>query len=298
MTSTATASASRTSPAAAPRRAPRGDDARLYALLAGLVALAWLISRTGLFEPGSDVSYWLAVCGGSMMLALLLYPARKYLRPLHRLGPLKWWFRMHLVFGIGGPWLIAVHSAFRVGSLNAGVALFSMVTVVASGIVGRFLYLHVHRGLHGEMTSLHELRSRAGMVEADARSRLAFAPAVEVRLRAFEQRELAADASLATHLRQVAWLPLQQRRTRRACAEELEPALLDLARRGGWTQEETARHRRLAHKLVRHYLEAVVRVAQYTAFERLFALWHVAHLPFVVLLAVSAIVHVVAVHAY
>jgi hypothetical protein len=43
---------------------------------------------------------------------------------------------------------------------------------------------------------------------------------------------------------------------------------------------------------------AVVRVAQYTAYERVFALWHVAHLPFVYLLVISAVVHVVAVHAY
>ena len=35
-----------------------------------------------------------------------------------------------------------------------------------------------------------------------------------------------------------------------------------------------------------------------SAYERLFALWHVAHIPFVYLLVVSAIVHVVAVHAY
>ena len=35
-----------------------------------------------------------------------------------------------------------------------------------------------------------------------------------------------------------------------------------------------------------------------TAFERVFALWHVAHLPFVYLLVISAVVHVVAVHAY
>jgi hypothetical protein len=45
-------------------------------------------------------------------------------------------------------------------------------------------------------------------------------------------------------------------------------------------------------------LQAVVRVAQYTAYERLFSLWHVAHLPFVFLLLLSAVVHVVAVHAY
>jgi hypothetical protein len=49
---------------------------------------------------------------------------------------------------------------------------------------------------------------------------------------------------------------------------------------------------------VRRYLTAVVRVAQYTAYERLFSFWHLAHIPFVYLLVISAIVHVVAVHAY
>jgi hypothetical protein len=55
---------------------------------------------------------------------------------------------------------------------------------------------------------------------------------------------------------------------------------------------------RQSRKLVRRYLASVVRVAQFTAYERVFALWHVAHVPFVYLLVVSAIVHVVAVHAY
>jgi hypothetical protein len=46
------------------------------------------------------------------------------------------------------------------------VALFSMGIVVASGVVGRFIYVRVHRGLNGEMTSLAELRQRAGLVES------------------------------------------------------------------------------------------------------------------------------------
>ena len=34
-------------------------------------------------------------------------------------------------------------------------------------------------------------------------------------------------------------------------------------------------------KLVRRYLANVVRVAQFSAYERLFALWHVVHVPFI-----------------
>ena len=53
-----------------------------------------------------------------------------------------------------------------------------------------------------------------------------------------------------------------------------------------------------AKRLVWIYLTAVARVAQYTAYEKLFSLWHIVHIPFVYLLVFSAIVHVIAVHVY
>ena len=40
------------------------------------------------------------------------------------------------------------------------------------------------------------------------------------------------------------------------------------------------------------------QVAEYTAYQRLFALWHKIHLPFFVLLVVSVVVHIYAVHSY
>ena len=55
---------------------------------------------------------------------------------------------------------------------------------------------------------------------------------------------------------------------------------------------------RQASKLVLKYLHAVTRVAQFTAYERLFSLWHVAHIPFVYLLVICAVVHVISVYAY
>jgi hypothetical protein len=45
-------------------------------------------------------------------------------------------------------------------------------------------------------------------------------------------------------------------------------------------------------------LRALQRHAQFATYERLFALWHVVHIPFVYMLVISAIVHVVAVHMY
>ena len=45
-------------------------------------------------------------------------------------------------------------------------------------------------------------------------------------------------------------------------------------------------------------ISAVQRSAQFLPLERLFALWHVLHVPLVVLLAFSVIAHIVAVHMY
>jgi hypothetical protein len=277
---------------------PGRGDLLLYALLGLLVAAAWQITQWKLFKPNDDLSYWIAVAGGSMMLALFSYPLRKHVRFMQGLGKVKWWFWVHLCLGIGGPWLILVHSGFHVGSLNAGVALYSMVIVVLSGVVGRFIYVRINRGLNGERMSLVELRARAGMVENDARSKLSFSPEVEARLLAFEQYELRANPGWLTHLRQVTVLPLQQTITYLRCAAELRRRLRRMAGAQGWTADDLRRHQRRALRLIDRYLDAVVRVAQYSAYERLFALWHLAHLPFVYLLIISAVVHVIAVHAY
>jgi hypothetical protein len=295
---TATFSTAPTEPETETERRPPRRGLWLVIGFVALVASAWGVSRLGLFKASDDVSYWIGVAGGSMMATLLLYPLRKRWAWMQRLGRLKWWFVVHMALGLLGPWLILVHSTFHVGSLNAAVALYSMCVVVLSGVVGRFIYVRVHRGLRGEQTSLEALKTSAGMVESEARSWLRFAPEVEARLIAFEEREHAARPGWLTWVRQTTWLPLVQWWTYRRCAYELQRKLRKMARRSGWDREQFLRRERRSRKLVARYLTAVVRVAQYTAYERIFALWHVAHIPVLVLLVVSAIVHVIAVHAY
>ncbi len=303
-------------------------DLAVTALMAAGVLAAWSISRMGLFRSGDDLSYYLAVVGGVMMLLVFLYPLRKHVRALHRLGQARIWLWAHIALGIAGPWLILLHSTFHIGSVNAGVALASMVIVVLSGLVGRFIHVRVHRGLDGERTTLRELQHRAGFVEAEARSRLHFAPKAEALLLEFERRELGGSQGWAGTLRRVLWLPVQQWRVERRAMQlvreairEARPETLRPPARGQTQGEhriaqpegaavgaqaatqardsiDPSRRQRHARRLVQEYLGAVVRVAQFSAYDRVFSLWHVAHLPFVVLLVVSAVVHVVAVHAY
>lgn len=287
-----------------PKRTIWSRDWAIYVGVVLLVLSAWGIS-TVLDSQGVEPQkwfegwgYWIGVVGGTMMLMLFSYPLRKHFRFAQNWGQMKWWFYVHMSLGLGGPWLILVHSTFRVGSLNAAVALYSMLIVAASGVIGRFIYRHVHKGLRGEEISLGELQRYAGMHKDDARSRLAYAPAVGELLKEFEQRELNAPPGWGTHLRRVIWLPAQRQKVLHECALALRGPLKQRAKRKGWSAEETQRQRRKAVRLVRSYLDAVVGVAQYSAYERVFALWHVAHIPFVYLLVLSSVVHVIAVHAY
>ena len=56
--------------------------------------------------------------------------------------------------------------------------------------------------------------------------------------------------------------------------------------------------RKRAMQVVDATLRSIQLTAQFSAYERLFSLWHVLHIPFVYLFVFSAIVHVVAVHTY
>ena len=46
------------------------------------------------------------------------------------------------------------------------------------------------------------------------------------------------------------------------------------------------------------YFYYVARAEAFTLYERLFALWHLLHLPLFILLVFAALTHVVAVHLY
>src|SRR5665647_2749342 len=110
------------------------------------------------YKPSTGFGYYMGLVGGVMMLLMLLYPVRKHMALARNWGPVRYWFMVHMIFGIGGPALILFHSTFHVKSLNAGVALFSMLLVAASGIIGRFIYKRIHHGLYGRKSNLEELQ--------------------------------------------------------------------------------------------------------------------------------------------
>jgi len=289
---------------AAPRAAvvvPRkrsGSTARSYLLLALFIVAGYLLRTQQFINPEEGVGYWLGIVGGVMMLSLLIYPLRKRIRLLHVLGPTKHWFQIHMVFGLVGPLLILYHCNFTIGSINSRVALYCMLLVAGSGIIGKHFYARIHRGLYGQKTSLKELQQELSESVTQSRGLAKLMPTVVEKMTKMSDEmqgcriteTLGVRRSLRwtfTHWFTQVYLLLLARRELRAAA--------------AGSPRVAADYRKLlrsASRYIRNYVNLVGRVAQFSFYERLFALWHVLHLPIFFMMIISAVFHVLAVHMY
>jgi len=265
----------------------------LVLVLLGLsIWAAYTVATGKYYTPRSDIGFYLGVVGSVMLLLMLAYPLRKHVGFMRRWGALKHWFRIHMIMGIVGPTLILFHSTFHLRSLNATIALFSMLGVVISGIIGRFIYTKIHHGLYGRRATLEKIQAEFAGHSNDAKSRLHFAPRVEQWLQSFERDSKQLDRSFTSHLfspftigsKRIILVFRCSRELRRILKTERHPEF-----RGGASE---------AIQLVSSYLRECQRVAQFSTYERFFSLWHVLHIPLIYILAACTIFHIVAAYMY
>jgi hypothetical protein len=276
------------------RRKPLSGLPLFSAAVLAILVLAWLHRHDGLVTPREGVGYAFGIVGALMMLALLLYPLRKRIRGMRGWGRVSDWFRWHMVLGVLGPALIVLHSNYQLKSANAAVAFFSMTVVASSGIVGRYLYGRIHAGLYGRKREAQELRAEAAADRRALGLDLREGSAAARELARFEAQSLAPTTNLGSALLRFCTVGHMIRVSRRRLAAELDAQWADA---GGAPAELKAR-RREAHRRADHYYSAVGRAATFGLYERLFALWHVLHVPLFIILVLTAIAHVVAVNLY
>ena len=292
---------------ARPAKAPLPRWRQLYkdwGAAAGLALAALAIyigyegrdSRRLFAEEG--LGYFLGIIGSVLILILLIYPLRKRVRLLRFIGPVKNWFRVHMMLGVIGPIAILYHSNFMLGSVNSSAALFSMLLVAGSGLVGRFLYSKIHRGLYGRKTNLKELLAGVRQSTAEAGGAAQFVPHLMEQIALYDRQVLKPPQGLLESLTLPFRLAVQTRRGYR----EITSFVAERLEEQSVVSPAVARHKdrlQLAcQAFVKEHLKRVRSVAAFAAYERLFALWHKIHLPFFYLLLVTAIVHVIAVHVY
>lgn len=111
-----------------------------------------------LLKPSGLIGHGFGIIGSLMMIiGVAMYMVRKRSRKMIRLGLLRHWLEMHIFLCSVGPILVLYHTAFKFGGIVA-VSFWSMVAVVVSGVVGRFIYVQIPRSIHGQEYSLDELK--------------------------------------------------------------------------------------------------------------------------------------------
>jgi hypothetical protein len=110
------------------------------------------------WKPEGRIGHGLGIVGSAMMIGgVIMYSSRKRVKALRYLGKLKHWLEFHIFLCLLGPTLVMYHTTFKFGGLVA-VSLWSMVAVVLSGVIGRYIYTQIPRNISGHELSAGDLQ--------------------------------------------------------------------------------------------------------------------------------------------
>ena len=262
------------------------------------IAVFGYLRRDRLPVADDGIGYALGIIGSSLMLVLMLYPLRKRLPPVHWSGSIGLWFRLHMLLGLLGPLIILYHARFAYSATNSGVALLAMLIVVASGLTGRFIYGHVHRGFSQRKIEtrelLEELAQSRLLLDADGDT----GHHVVQRLERLEQAALVKRLTLIGNATSVVAIGARSRilywqLLRMIHSEQVtEPSAQLLSDRA------IMLHQRAIRLHLAQYLRAIRALGGFVFYDRLFRAWHYLHLPLFLFLLATATLHIVAVHMY
>src|SRR3989338_11012213 len=263
-----------------------------------VIALAWFVATAEPYKAKSSFGHNLGWVGGGLMFFMLSYSLRKRFPFLNRLGQLRYWFQMHMVFGIAGPLLALFHTTFKIGAMNSRIALYSMLLVAGSGIVGRFVYRHIHHGLYGRKATLAEVEQQMRESAESMHTVFGIVPAIVEKLAGFQSFAFRKLDGVWAHTWYFLILRIRGRGIAREARREARHAIDRMGREQNWSRSELSAHRRSAIEQIDNYVDAIYSAATFVTWERLFALWHVVHVPFIYLFFISVVVHVIAFYMY
>ena len=235
------------------------------------------------YKPGDLFSKAIGIIGSAMMfIGAIFYVVRKKVRKLAHFGKIKDWLDLHILLCLFGPLLIIYHSGYTISAPNSAIAYYSMMIVVGSGVVGRYIYRHFQFSLSGERASLREMNEEIEKLKE--RIRVQFSDSrkiLEDINRFFGMREKKSSGFLHSVVLMIRmdWLDRKLRKEVLRYLKERKYHLLE-----GSFEE-------MVLKLIS--LEKNVSVLESTA--KLFSVWHKLHVPFIWILIVTFLIHIAAV---
>jgi hypothetical protein len=229
-------------------------------------------------KASGTYSHGLGIVGASMIIiGVTMYSTRKRLRRLWNLGKLSRWLEVHIFLCLLGPILVIYHSTFKVGGI-AAISLWCMISVAASGVIGRFLYVQIPRGIKGNELTEQDIRGELDRLGGALRTSPLGAQVTKMVDESFANFKK--PNTLGETLAMIFRLQSMRRRVRHSVAA--------LIARSHETRAHAHELRKLA-SLRASLMQKTVVLAQV---EKLFFYWHAVHLPFTVIMFLSLAAHI------
>lgn len=235
-------------------------------------------SGHNLLKPSGLVGHGLGIAGSFLLLTGVgSYMIRKRYQRFSRLGLLRHWLEFHIFLCILGPILILYHTTFKFGGL-VSISFWSMVAVVLSGFAGRYIYIQIPRTIEGKEMNLQEI----GHLKEELRQKLLddsgmSEDTLQEILHAVRMRPDRSGGNLLSRSFRKFLFGLRTKRRVREILRQHQVSGTNIRQVVGLISEEISLNRKIDRLIT---------------MQNMFRYWHIAHLPFALLMLIIMVIHI------
>ena len=238
------------------------------------------LTQHAMLKPSGFIGHGVGILGSLMMIiGVAVYMIRKRIRSFLKFGYLKNWLEFHIFLCSVGPVLVLYHTAFKFGGIVA-VSFWSMVAVVLSGIVGRFLYVQIPHTIQGQEISLKELNQMNENLTVHLRNDLKVSEKLLMRFNEFSSSEKYKRIKLTDSFLFLVKDYLRIRILLKELRSELKKS--GLSRKQYSEILKTSKSKLIISK----------RIGMLRTMQKFFKYWHIVHLPFAITMFIIMFIHV------
>jgi len=227
------------------------------------------------FKPSGAFGHGLGIVGTLMILfGVSIYIARKRYNFLLKLIRLKYLLEFHIFLCTLGPILILFHTAFKFGGI-VSVAFWSMVAVVTSGVIGRFVYIQIPRTIEGRELTLNEVKGMKTGLSNTLKNSAGMDQNIKTLIMAFTAGyDSSGNTSFISQY-------FENKKT------------IGIIKKTMRQKKVHRKQRASVIKLLQEEISLAYKIRRLQTMQKLFKYWHVAHLPFALIMLIVLIIHVV-----
>ena len=237
-------------------------------------------SHDAMLKPSGLIGHGVGILGSLMMIfGVALYMLRKRVKVFFKMGYLKHWLEFHIFLCTVGPILVLYHTAFKFGGIVA-ISFWSMVAVVLSGVIGRFIYVQIPRTIQGNELDMKQISEMSSGISQQLSRELSKGEEIALEIEQLTRRDYKKNVSFGGSILFIIKDFFNVR------------SALSKAKREMHKINIPKQKIKEVLKLARSKMILARRITILRTMQRLFRYWHIVHLPFAITMFAIMLVHV------